>query len=363
MELRFNPFDPLFFRNGRPFTAGEETWADSIFPPNPSVLYGALRTALATVKGKEIRFDQINERLSTEEVKVLRLYYFIAGKSCYSLPFDYLENAEKPEELVKAEKKQKEYTLRLAQPIRRQSVITSSKSDHLEFVFKSFDLAAPHEDGIFSEDLLFEYLQNERSEIVSQRLRDFIFEEPKVGIGRSDYTRTADEGLLYRVGMQRLKDILLGMTVRPVTGYSASDLNNTIVRLGGESKVASIASVGETDFQNKLINIKLKPGYFKLYFATPAIINNSSGMPSLGIDAKLVAAIVGKPIFIGGYDMVKNKPKMMYKAIPAGSVFYYQTSESPDAVTALQGQSFSDERKAEGFGISYFGNFTPPSQK
>ena len=37
-------FDTLFFRDGKPFFMGDDTWADGIFPPPPSVISGALRT-------------------------------------------------------------------------------------------------------------------------------------------------------------------------------------------------------------------------------------------------------------------------------------------------------------------------------
>ena len=48
MRIRIKALDTLFFRDGKPFTSGEETWADGTFPPYPSVLYGALRTWFIT---------------------------------------------------------------------------------------------------------------------------------------------------------------------------------------------------------------------------------------------------------------------------------------------------------------------------
>jgi len=43
MIIRIRPLDTFFFRDGKPFSRGQETWADGIFPPSPSILYGALR--------------------------------------------------------------------------------------------------------------------------------------------------------------------------------------------------------------------------------------------------------------------------------------------------------------------------------
>ena len=45
MLIKLDPLDTLFFRDGKPFSMGEETWGNCIFPPSPSVIYGALRTA------------------------------------------------------------------------------------------------------------------------------------------------------------------------------------------------------------------------------------------------------------------------------------------------------------------------------
>ncbi|MGC8691067.1 MAG: type III-B CRISPR module-associated Cmr3 family protein [Caldisericum sp.] len=38
------PFDTVFFRDGKPFDAGNDFVSFSIFPPSPSTFYGALRT-------------------------------------------------------------------------------------------------------------------------------------------------------------------------------------------------------------------------------------------------------------------------------------------------------------------------------
>ena len=46
MVIKIRPLDTLFFRTGKPFTMGEDTWAESLFPPYPSTLYGAIRSFL-----------------------------------------------------------------------------------------------------------------------------------------------------------------------------------------------------------------------------------------------------------------------------------------------------------------------------
>ncbi len=46
IRLFLEPLDLWLFRDGRPFTAGADHHAHSMFPPSPLTLYGALRTKL-----------------------------------------------------------------------------------------------------------------------------------------------------------------------------------------------------------------------------------------------------------------------------------------------------------------------------
>ena len=48
MRLFIEPTEPLLFRTGRPFDAGQNTFAESLFPPTPETLQGAVRAAIAS---------------------------------------------------------------------------------------------------------------------------------------------------------------------------------------------------------------------------------------------------------------------------------------------------------------------------
>ena len=50
-SFRLVPDDVLFFRDGKPNTRGSDHYLRSLFPPNPSTLYGALRTRRLTGSG------------------------------------------------------------------------------------------------------------------------------------------------------------------------------------------------------------------------------------------------------------------------------------------------------------------------
>jgi CRISPR-associated protein Cmr3 len=47
MRIFIEPTEPLLFRTGRSFDAGESNFAESIFPPTPETLQGAIRAMIA----------------------------------------------------------------------------------------------------------------------------------------------------------------------------------------------------------------------------------------------------------------------------------------------------------------------------
>src|SRR5207247_2744665 len=52
MRIFIEPTEPLLFRTGRPFNAGENNFAETVFPPTPETLQGALRAMIAAQWGK-----------------------------------------------------------------------------------------------------------------------------------------------------------------------------------------------------------------------------------------------------------------------------------------------------------------------
>ncbi|MFA0766495.1 MAG: hypothetical protein BDTLLHRC_001448, partial [Candidatus Fervidibacter sp.] len=51
MQIVIRPMDVWLFRDGKPFTAGEDHIAESTFPPSPFSLQGAIRTKVLADKG------------------------------------------------------------------------------------------------------------------------------------------------------------------------------------------------------------------------------------------------------------------------------------------------------------------------
>lgn len=357
MNIGINALDTLFFRDGKPFSMGEESWADGIFPPYPSVLYGALRTWYITNKGGRINQELIDE---SGEIVLRGVMYQHQGKIYLPLPMDFVEPKDKSAAQMAKEEQNKEYHVT---KLSRYENATLSNYPLTTLLMPPSEVkeVSSFDNGLMDLDSFKQYLEGTLKTYDSAvKMSDIAPSEPKVGIGRDDSTATADDGKLYRVGMRRLEDFefLLEMDL-PTNGMPAI---SSLLKMGGEGKVAVFRGRGRIGRSGRIdkSTIDLKEKQFKLYLATPALFKNG-WRPNLeekfGIKANLIAAAIGKPQHIGGFDMVKRKAKPMLKAAPAGSVFYFETEESSEMIIEkLQGASISDFLPEQGFGIAYIGN-------
>lgn len=351
MDIRIEPLDTLFFRDGKPFSMGEETWADGYLLPPPSVIYGALRTAIAVQNG--IPFVKVPTEL--DAVKVTGTYYRIDGNTVLPLPLDLVEY-EKTSEIQDAEAEEKKYEVKpLAWAPMFKMVTKAAKQEQTQYLgmAKGGETVEVFDHGFIVATELEKYLEGHLDRTLAYKMTDFVPNEPKVGNGRDDLTRSVEESLLYRTDMKRSGQLQIGVSF--IAGRHT--FTDALVRLGGEGKLAQITPV-RIPFKLLKKNITFQKNRFKVYFSTPTLLKNGvPNLSALGIEARLVGACVGKPIHIGGFDMENKRPKAMCKAVPAGSVFLYESENDVSLLNNLQGTSLSDERKNEGFGIAYFGTW------
>jgi CRISPR-associated protein Cmr3 len=70
-KIEIHALDTLFFRDGKPFERGEESVANGSFPPLPSVIYGALRTAFLgeSFEKQDFAFDNFVTESAMLEIK------------------------------------------------------------------------------------------------------------------------------------------------------------------------------------------------------------------------------------------------------------------------------------------------------
>ncbi len=354
--------DTLFFRDGRPFTMGEDSQAGGVSIPPPSVLHGALRTAfIASNASNQLSLEKLIEL--SEPLVLQRLWLHDESEDNFYLPM--------PKDVVVAgiKKDEKVEILQL-----EDTPQYSSKKTPKMLVFKPKDDKRPkliEEEFLICKQVFRNYLNGNFESINVQPLSNFVQIEAKIGIGRNNDTRLADNGMLYRVLQTRPKKD--NQSLSYAIQFEGIDLPpNTCLQLGGEKKVAF------TKLNSKTLSIDCpvlnnNECRFKIYLSTPAYFE--SGWEPTNLLSKynlnLITAVVGKPLQLGGWDVQIGEPKPMWQAVPAGSVYYVEAQSPKDAELAAKNiheTSISDnlewkvknknrnfDLRKQGFGIAYIG--------
>ncbi len=372
MKLFIEPNDVLMFRDGRPFAGGDDFFARGTFPPSPATIYGALRSHVLSTNWSEFNEfgkaegqipDNIKKEIGTpNKLGALSLSQFTLAKrnsNCieqfYTMPKDVVKEKGTDEDKI--------FTL-------APTNITGSKTitdlpAGLYNVWHRSEKPMESVSGFLSSKGMGEYLSGESPTVWDAPDKLYKSEE-RTGIRKSRETRSVKTSGLYSVEYFRLNKN---------TGF-AVEVENTellpssgILRLGGDSRSARYSTEAWQDIPIDTIKTKVAGNkLFKLVLTTPAIFKQG-WLPGWitadtmqgqinGIKVKLISACVGKPIGIGGYDFVKNMPKDMKKAVPAGSVYYFVLVGDVNSLFKnVWLKSISDEKSQEGFGITLIGGF------
>lgn len=359
--IEIRPLDPLFFRDGRPFTMGQDTVANGIFPPFPSTIYGALRTAYLADNPQAYQ-DLTNGNDVTENLQITAFYLREGVGTILPTPFDLVYKK------VHNENKEDDKTLKLEHivnqkfPLETMNVMSDRSNFENDFS-GSINQQLGHEN--FVEQLDRSYIRRNafnrylsgRSNIKATKLSDLISQEPKIGIGRNNNTHVTEEGNLYRINMQDLGRLRFLVTFK---GLSLPEKG--IIRLGGEGKLATFRKADpEKDISRKDFSFS-ESANVKLILLTPSVFENGWIPPIINesSDIELVTAAVGTPDWVGGFDMKKGKPKTMRKVVNAGAVYYIKvkTKEALDKLIEKEkvGDSLCNDLKdftysKQGFGL------------
>jgi CRISPR-associated protein Cmr3 len=400
--FRLLPDDVLFFRDGRPSTRGEDHYLRSLFPPNPSTLYGALRT----------------RRLADENVSLQRLRR--QGKSLWNaLPADLraelgewrgfgslevrgpwlVRGTEEvllpaPGDLAVVPRPSEEHAAppdpdpdldREPRPPAAERVARFLATDadprrgghsHAGALLRPYEWkngtwqrwsgSTPPRSAagwFLTSDGYAAWARGAAPDPGQLVHADRLWvSEPRVGVGLESGRRMAEDGQLYTFGFVRLRqDVYLGFEAR---GTALAP--GCRVVLGGEGRTCWLD-------RGPVLPQAPVPGAgggagLRLATATPTLAQHGSALPGFtalgeagaltGRRLRLAGACVPGHTLVGGWDLARGGPKPLRRAIPAGSTFLLQPEEAggelPDPAD-LHGTNLADfpgEHLArQGFGL------------
>ena len=364
MMLCITPFDTVLFGVGKTLVRGEDVYANGVFPPYPSVFFGALRSLFFSLNIDKLQHanTKSDETLGFK----IEFYSLMLGNGIFYFPL--------PSDLAVYEKVKKSERNRLCRPLLEKNDGLSTSNLLYRLVF---DLEAIFpEAAVIRNSNLQHYLENKDDEIYKVDISELICEEPRTGIYRDRYSRTtghgAGKGMLYKASMLRTdtrNNGKLSFAVKITTpGIALPETGK--LRIGSHGKAAKYETIQDSNVQ---LGAKPESARFKLYFATPAIFENGwipkgfcveedgSVCGSLaGIKVRIIAASIRGYVNCGGYDIKNNRPKPMKRCLPAGSVYYMELTDDNEQnrlnlFDVLNGKMISDERAEEGFGLVFVG--------
>jgi len=312
--IKIKPRDPLFFRTGKPFEMGEESWTASMPLPNPSVIWGALFTHYIKSKGitdpEEI--NVLTDRFSIDNV-------FLYDESDYSF---YLPA---PYDIFKDDKDFVLYKYKM----RPEDFISSEQTDFLIFP-DTVSPGAKHLNNYLIEvSTIPNYFRLQKNQVRIEHISDFLKNYPKVGIARNK-SRTTKEGHLYAIDMSEFNE---NISFIVEIELDESINFNDFIKLGADGKIAEITEKEEVPE----LKHEERDDYdlIKILFTSHTFIQASiDDLKNIG----LLAMSIGKLQYVGGWDMQKQQPKPMMQVLPAGSVMLFDASkwEEVDFISKLQ---------------------------
>ncbi len=320
--LFLEPLDVWLFRDGRPFTAGQSFRAASRFPPSPLTLQGALRAyhllthtrippwdtpAVAAAVGGSESWGPLrmigpilarqDERGSLEVLLPPPADAVVRGQQLQRLPAP-----QEPPDWLRLPA-----PTRALFPLWELSETTSEKAgSRLWLRMSDFPAYARGEpvDGVPQDELWNEDI--------------------RIGIAQDSTRRTTREGLYYETRFVRLYPGV-GLVVS-FTGFDWPEPEG-VLALGGERRSARFVTVPELTLPTPPDPL---PERFSLYFVTPAVFERGWLPADWSVffegHVELVAAALERADMIGGFDIAQVSERPARRAVPAGSVYYFQAS-------------------------------------
>jgi len=384
--LWIRPVDVWLFRDGKPFSAGQDHAARSFFPPTPLTVKGAQGVSFAqykaqntaeAVRAKELigSFKKILEtgqfamRGPTVGLDISEAQDGSAITPLYPVPADLLLERRK-QQLCNGKTEKVRIAFHIAAP-NPDAAITSDLQAETGVYPPTVDVQLDDDSELeqldnhwIAADAFGKYLDNTVLAVKSlepddkKNSPDLLFalwsEEVRIfsssSLHNSDYrfgvalnaeTRYRQDGQLYQVEFVKLRDRVGLLT--EVNGIDANDIPTGRFSIGGENRQGILKHLPLDNLKKTLPAGHNVSGKFKIIFLTPAYFEKgwepSSWQKLLNADQPIqpVSAALYRPQLIGGWNTAAHRPRTMHRYVSPGSVYYFDIGDAelslPPALT------------------------------
>ncbi len=330
------PRDPLIARDGRPFTADPGARAKSLPFPFPSTTAGTVRTRYGFTLGDFNDEAQKHNLIDTVQQIAVQGPLLVELNDAGEIQ-DWLLPAPADAVLFEAGAKQAHIKQLVALSLSEE--MCADLPDDLSPVgFASYDAISKrktHKDAphFWKKEEFFDWLRNprDRQSVELDKLgHNGPVRESRVHVKIDPTNQAAEEGFLYQTSGLEFTRQLNGKPLRLALAVRISvDAPAGLAPIGGEQRLSRWRESSEPflvcpkDVRDRIKNDKacrvilLTPAHFRAGFRPGWLLQ-----PRDGVAPTLVAAAVGRPRVVSGWDYEISKPKPTRRLAPAGSVFF-----------------------------------------
>ncbi len=377
---QLQPVDTWFFRDGAPFTMGStpQENVESLFPPHPPTVAGALRAALASGKGwnGHGRWPApICKVLGNgpEDLGALSLdgpFLLRDGQPLFRMPRHVLgvsnETHWKPDAFLRPGDP---VVCDLGDAVRLPKVVIPPDADKAGGTTDDSSSAAPR----LKPGNGFRLTLKGLCEVLDGRLPDhsdlvpekYLWSvESRIGLERDSGTRTAREGMLYSTRHVRpARGVSLGIRIGGLPEGWTPPFGG-LLTLGGEGRLAECREweacrkwEAELALEARLTKV-VNTRRVALVALTPLdlprdICAGNRTLESLG-NARIVSACLDRPQQVGGWNSLERRPLHLRSVLPPGSTLFCELGEPErfrEIVSVGDGLVRIGLRRKWGFGL------------
>lgn len=393
MAIFVEPLDVWVFRDGRPFSAGEDHHAKSVFPPSPFTVQGALRSKVLTercgnlekyagrngasscpVCGDAAECPLRAEVGTPTDPKPFRLRHVLPARERDGSPLNYFPL---PRHVVFLKGTEQAKFLRLLvdrdytglpaglQPL---GVFDAQPVEYRETWVDAETL----EKLLHGDVSVFDGLRR----VPTRGPEGILEEESRVGIALQRGRKTSESGKFFIVDALRLHESwglslgFDGLFSLPKQGF---------LDIGGEGRAGRYRSITDVVWPaHPKVEDIARDRQFLIYFVSPTFFGGNDSpwtwkpsflkngldgtLPGSATTVRLVAAAVGPALRISGWELGGGdrggRPRPMRPAVPAGSVYFFElVSGRTEDVAALHATNLADWGTEFGFGLALIGRW------
>jgi CRISPR-associated protein Cmr3 len=313
--LKITPVDWVGFRQSKSFSSSES----SIFP-SPKTFYGAIFTEYGRQNGED--WESVYNKYISEALKLSGPFLIKNSTPYFPVPAILKKQGNK----LTRGFIDHSFEFEMENTYENTPEIVKLKGIRYESMR---DIKAPDESLISLTEL--EKFKFGESEVNLTKSNEIYSLESKVGLALEKNSRTSKKGAFYSFSYYRFHENCgFAFFIEDDKENVLKDIK--VVQLGTKGKLAKVEVM---EIETKIFD-EVESEIYGAMLISPAVF--LGGVLPVTTQQKPIAIANYKPVTYGFWDRKKDKAAQLFKAVPPGSVYYFEKNYKPKELTDKFGE-------------------------